>query len=175
MSLGGLIELLRNIPWELLGGLLLIAILVIAAAIFTALLEPDGPRPYDYRRRKMVMTKAEAQCFRILLEITNGKYYVFPQLHLPSILDHRVNNQKWGGAFHHISQKSVDFVLCDIDALQPRLAIELDDWSHERPTRQARDKEVERILEEAGMPLLRITDVENLREKIEERLNSSNS
>jgi very-short-patch-repair endonuclease len=40
--------------------------------------------------------------------------------------------------------------------LSPILAIELDDMSHERSDRQERDREVERILKDANMPLLRI-------------------
>lgn len=35
------------------------------------------------------------------------------------------------------------------------LAIELDDKSHEREDRIERDSEVERMLQEAGMPLVR--------------------
>jgi very-short-patch-repair endonuclease len=56
----------------------------------------------------------------------------------------------------HINRKSVDFVLCDKAYISPKLAIELDDKSHERPDRQERDKEVERILSDAGVPLLRL-------------------
>lgn len=35
------------------------------------------------------------------------------------------------------------------------MAIELDDSTHENEDRQERDREVERILKEAGLPLLR--------------------
>lgn len=53
------------------------------------------------------------------------------------------------------------------------LAIELDDWSHQRTDRQERDQEVERILAGAAMPLLRITSLENLAEKIQGKLRNT--
>lgn len=46
--------------------------------------------------------------------------------------------------------------LCDKIYISPVLAIELDDKTHELPERQERDTEVERILKNAGVPLLRI-------------------
>ena len=45
---------------------------------------------------------------------------------------------------------------CDKVYISSKLAIELDDKTHERPDRIERDSEVERILADAGMPLLRI-------------------
>ena len=71
-------------------------------------------------------------------------------------VDNRVVGQNWFGAFRHIDEKSVDFVLCDKLSLSPQIAIELDDQSHERADRKKRDEEVNRILEMAGLPLIRI-------------------
>jgi very-short-patch-repair endonuclease len=50
----------------------------------------------------------------------------------------------------------VDFVACDKKQLRPLFAIELDDRTHNQPKRIERDKEVERILHGAGIPLIRI-------------------
>ena len=57
-----------------------------------------------------------------------------------------------------MDRKSVDFVFCDKDYCRPLLAIELDDYSHNREDRKIRDAEVERILQQAQLPLLRFTD-----------------
>jgi very-short-patch-repair endonuclease len=84
-----------------------------------------------------------------------NKYYLFTQVHLPTILDHKVVGQNWKGAFSHINGKSVDFVVCDKAYIKPLLAIELDDKSHEREDRIDRDEIVDQMLKEAGMPLLR--------------------
>jgi very-short-patch-repair endonuclease len=83
------------------------------------------------------------------------EYEVFPQVHLDSILDERVKGQSWKGALSHIQRKSVDFVICSKESLTPLCAVEIDGSSHDSEARMSRDSEVERIFEEARLPLLR--------------------
>lgn len=111
---------------------------------------------YRYQRKDAFMTAAEREFFSVLRLATRERYQVFAQVHIPTILDHKVAGQNWRGAFRHIDEKSVDFVLCDTTSLRPILAIELDDRSHGEESRKLRDEEVNRIFEEAGLPLLRI-------------------
>ena len=111
---------------------------------------------YDYKKRAFFMTRAEHEFYDALVKAVGTEYLIFAQVHLPTLVDNKVVGQNWKGAFKHISQKSVDFVLCDKAYISPKLAIELDDKTHERPERQERDQEVERILKGAGMPLLRL-------------------
>ncbi|MCX6757626.1 MAG: DUF2726 domain-containing protein [Candidatus Nomurabacteria bacterium] len=116
----------------------------------------DHTKPlYNYKRKDFLMSRAEHEFFDILVEIVGNQYYVFPQIHLPTILDNKVVGQNWKGAFRHIDEKSVDFVVCDKAYIKPLLAIELDDKTHEREDRKDRDVEVESILKDAGIPLLR--------------------
>lgn len=114
------------------------------------------PPKYDYKQKNFFMTRAEHLCYDALVTAVGDKYHIFAQVHLPSIIDNKVVGQNWKGAFRHINQKSVDFVLCDKSYISPKLAIELDDRTHERQDRKDRDTEVERILEDAGLPLLRL-------------------
>ncbi len=116
----------------------------------------DEKPKYDYKRRNFFLTRAEHECYNTLIQLVGQEYFIFAQVHLPTLLDNKVVGQNWNAAFRHVSQKSVDFVLCDKAYISPKLAIELDDKSHERPDRQDRDQEVERILKGAGMPLLRL-------------------
>jgi very-short-patch-repair endonuclease len=113
-------------------------------------------RKYRYKQKNFFMTRAEHECYDALVVAVGEKYYIFPQVHLPSIVDNKVVGQNWKGAFRHISQKSVDFVLCDKEYISPKLVIELDDRTHERQDRINRDIEVERILKDVGLPLLRL-------------------
>jgi very-short-patch-repair endonuclease len=110
---------------------------------------------YKYTRKNFLISRPEHEFFDILVEILGNKYNIFTQVHLPTILEHKVVGQNWKGAFSHINGKSVDFVICDKAYIKPLLAIELDDKSHEREDRIERDSEVERMLQEAGMPLVR--------------------
>lgn len=59
----------------------------------------------------------------------------------------------YGGA---ISQKHVDFVLCDPGTTRFVLAIELDDRTHDSEDRKRRDRFLNEVLATVGIRLLRI-------------------
>ena len=161
--------------------LFILAIVVGSVVVFIEIMKgKDSPtsKKYKYEQRNFIMTRAEHECFDALIKAVGETYHVFPQVHLPSIVNNKVVGQNWKAAFRHISQKSVDFVLCDKAYLAPKLAIELDDKSHERADRIDRDGEVERILADAGLPLLRLEnhgsfDSADLKRRIDESLNST--
>ena len=104
------------------------------------------------------MTRTEADFFMKLERAVSERYYVFPQVHLSAILDHKIKGQEWQYAFRHINGKSVDFVLCDRETLRPFYAIELDDYTHAAKDRKKRDSEVERIFKAANLPLVRFAN-----------------
>lgn len=113
---------------------------------------------YSYTAKSLIMTRAESNFFRTLEKTVSERYYVFPQVHLSAIVDHKVNGQDWRFAFRHINGKSVDFVLCDKVTLRPTYAVELDDYTHDSSDRRKRDVEVERIFAAADIPLVRFRD-----------------
>jgi len=138
--------------------LFLILSAVIAVAFLAELTRRRGrtTTKYRYKSKKYFLSPAEHKFYDALITAVGHSYYVFAQVHLPNIVDHKVIGQNWRGAFRHIDEKSVDFVICDKTYISPKLAIELDDSSHQRVDRQERDKEVERILNDAELPLLRL-------------------
>jgi len=160
--------------------LILIGIIGLIVLVIEILKKPNGKEAekklYDYKKKQFFLSRAEHECYDALIKAVGDKYYVFPQVHLPTIVDNKVVGQNWRGAFKHINEKSVDFVLCDKAYIAPQLVIELDDRTHERVDRIDRDKEVERILEGAGLPILRLEnhgrfDPQMLSEKIVLSLN----
>lgn len=102
------------------------------------------------------MTNSEEAFFLKLSRVLSNQYYIFPQIHLASILEHKVKGQGWKYAFGHINGKSVDYVLCDKNSLEIIFAVELDDYTHKYKNRKRRDREVERMLKNAGVQLIRI-------------------
>ena len=126
---------------------------------------------YKYHRKWYLVTQSELSFFHTLLEVVHNFYYVVPQVHLSSLLNHKTWGQSWKGALSRIQRKSVDYVICSRKELTPVCAIELDDPSHSEPDRVERDKLVESIFEEAGIPLIRIktqeqNNVQLLRDKL---------
>jgi len=135
--------------------LVILALLVVAAKVFEELTRSRKPR-FEYRRKDGVMTDAERECFHALVAEMGTDYYFFPQVHLDAIVQPTDTRKDRFNAFRHINQKSVDFVACGKKELRPLFAIELDDKTHNQQKRIERDKEVERILHGAGIPLIRI-------------------
>lgn len=135
-------------------------ILLIGAGILRILKNKAGGTTtkfkYRYLKKDWFMTRAEHEFYNTLVQVIGNECIIFAQVHLPTLLDFKLNGNKNMAAKSHIDRKSVDFVLCDKNYIAPKLVIELDDKTHERPERIERDKEVEHILKEAGLPLLRI-------------------
>jgi hypothetical protein len=168
--------------------LVLVVILLIAIAIANSHPKTDGgklvmsnppiatPAPssnvkYHYRCKDFFMSKVENDFFDALMEVVGNNYYVFPQVHLSTILDHTVKGQSWKGAYATINQKSVDYVICSKGYRKPLLAIELDDGTHDLEDRQQRDANVAHIFEDARLPLVRFRNVQALsKEEITRRI-----
>lgn len=113
-------------------------------------------RVYHYERHDHLMTRAERECFQALVAELGHDYHFFPQIHLDSLIAPQETGPSRRFAFRHINQESLDFVACDKKLFHPLFAIELDDRSHNLPRRSGRDHEVARILNGAGLPLIRI-------------------
>ena len=148
--------------WIIIGAALSLVLIVVR------LLEVylrGSKRVYQYERRDNLMTRAERECYHALVAEMGQDYTFFPQVHLDSIVTPRKSQGNQLYAFRHINQKSVDFVACDKTQLRPLFAIELDDKTHNLPSRVARDKEVERILRNAAIPLIRIQNHGNFNPK----------
>jgi very-short-patch-repair endonuclease len=138
-------------------GLVVVAIVLLKLVVsnFSTKRKVFKDNVYSYGAKSLMMTRTESEFFTKLDRVVSERYYVFPQVHLSALLDHKVKGQDWRFAFRHINGKSVDFVLCDRETLRPMYAIELDDLTHEQSDRRKRDIEVERIFEEANLPLVR--------------------
>jgi hypothetical protein len=81
---------------------------------------------------------------------------------LADIIKVRPKTRKFQSWNTRIQGKHLDFVLCDVDTLDVKLAIELEDTS-QQSDRGRRDRFVNTALAAAGVPLLRV----RLQEKYE--------
>lgn len=110
---------------------------------------------YHFQKKEKVMTDAEGRFFEKLTSVVGERFIVIPQAHLSAFIDHRIKGQNWKAAFSIINGKSVDYLLVEKESLKPVAAIELDDWSHKKEDRIARDEKVKNILDEIGILLVR--------------------
>ena len=126
-----------------------------------------GALPY---RLRPFLSAAESRFFHVLKLAVNEEVVICPKVRLMDIFD--VGGPKEGQTRHRnrISQKHVDFLLCD-PTMVPICAVELDDSSHRSRRRQDRDRFVDEVFRHCGLKLVHVRaarayDATKLREAI---------
>ncbi|HND53529.1 MAG TPA: DUF2726 domain-containing protein, partial [Pirellulaceae bacterium] len=108
-----------------------------------------------YRLRDDFLSAAEFSFYRVLLMAAADRAIVCPKVNLADIFF--VASGYRSQAYHNkIDRKHVDFLLCEPQTMRPLCGIELDDSSHARRDRQARDEFVDQVFEAAELQLVRI-------------------
>ena len=132
------------------------AVIVVSVIVaFLIIRQLSRARRLPYHRRKSLITQSELKFFRVLQSTVGGKFQIFVMVRIADLLQVDKGTNKYRSWLNRIVAKHVDFVICDKESLQPLVAIELDDRSHQRPERQKRDELVDRAFQSANMPLLR--------------------
>lgn len=103
-----------------------------------------------------VLTSAEQTFFAALQAAVPAGLIICPQVRLANLVNVTSRGRQQRYDFYRIQAKCVDFVLCDALTTAPRLVIELDDSSHQRADRQARDAFVDAVLASVGLPILHV-------------------
>lgn len=137
---------------------------------------PQQHGQLPYARTATVLSAAEQDFFRAALRAIPQDTILFPQVRLAGLVhttERQQQRRKYD--FYRIQAKTVDFVLCDLSSTAPRLVIELDDSSHDRPDRQQRDAFVDDVLASVGLPILHVRwshryDTQALAQAIHERI-----
>jgi len=136
----------------LLLGLLLV--LGILAIVLARLRKPTLPQ----YRRVSLLSPAERSFYGVLVQAAGDRWLVFPKVRVADALtpEKGLTRSDWQRAFNAISAKHFDFLLCDPGDCSVKLAVELDDKSHDKQQTRKRDRQVAAACESAGLPLLRI-------------------
>jgi hypothetical protein len=134
--------------------LILFAVTGVVLVILALASLRDGPLPYE--RRGVLLSPAEVTFLRSLHLAVREDWLVFSMVRLADIIKVRQKTRKtsfWQG---RIQNKHLDFVLCDYETLEVKLAIELEDEATSRPENTQRDKFLNTALHAAGLPLMRV-------------------
>ena len=131
---------------------LILALLVLVLALAMRKRRRDRP---DYRPRETLLTPAERRFAEALERALPAGVRACPKVRLADVIM-RPSGDRSLASLGKIAQKHLDFVLVEERTSRILAAVELDDRSHERPDRVARDRFVDEALESAGVPLLRV-------------------
>lgn len=110
----------------------------------------------DIRVSKKFISEAEANLYRVLCHVMGDQGIVLMQVALNQLLYFPGKGSTRAIWRNRIAQRSIDFLIVDPTTMRPLVAIELDDATHTRPSRQTRDEHVEQALAAAKLPLLHI-------------------
>jgi len=116
-----------------------------------------GNLPYHgqlpYHAAASLLTPTEAHFYQTLRQAVGPMAVIQCKVRLADIL---VAPEHDFSAFRRVSQKHVDFILCERSTLRPLIAIELDDRSHDLADRKARDSFVDAAYASAHFPLIHV-------------------
>lgn len=107
-----------------------------------------------YRLRDDFLSPAEFSFYKVLSSLAGARLTIQSKVRLADIFFVARPNENVA-YFNRISQKHLDFLVCDSVTMKPVFGIELDDASHRQNNRQERDDFVEKVCRVAGLPLLR--------------------
>ena len=95
-----------------------------------------------YKVRRALLSPAELSFYHVLYKLVKNRVVILSKIRLADVfyVENMRSNYSY---FGRISQKHVDFVLCDPKTMKPICAIELDDKSHN--SRQKRDQFVDDV------------------------------
>ena len=163
--------------------LIVLAVLVLvlaslAPAIRARLASSENPTPTpEYEARGSLLTAAERSFFGVLDQCAPSGVGLLAKVRLGDIVSVRrgIDRSRATSAGNRINQKHVDFLLVRMSDMAPLAGIELDDKSHEAPSRRKRDALVDRAFADASLPLLHVKaqhayDVVHVRREIDELL-----
>lgn len=115
----------------------------------------EQARACPYGRRRYLLSIAERRFFTVLIKAVPPGVSIFCKVRLADLVFVRREAEGDKTHFNRIQAKHIDFILCDIKTSAVRLAIELDDKTHDRRDRKNRDAFVDDLLSHVGITLLR--------------------
>lgn len=121
-----------------------------------------------YESKRYMISLNELNFFKQLQKLINEMdLNLFTQVSLYSIIETKNKTYNYE-ELNKIKSKSIDFVIADKKSCRARLCIELDDTTHKKSDRKARDKFINELFENMEIKLLRITVREDYEEEIKQ-------
>lgn len=123
-----------------------------------------------YNRRNSLMSKSEQSFYAAIKFSLPEGYCVFPQINLASFIDKTDDSRYRNELF-----RNVDFLITNAE-YTPQFIIEINDQTHLTRERKDRDEKIQKICEEAGIPILKLwtsygVNSEYISKRINETLN----
>lgn len=137
---------------------ILLILAVIFLILFTLWLKSKNKIENDLPYQKTpIFNQGERNFYNVLRLIIKDDFIIFTKIRLIDLLKIEKNGEEYQKYKNKVSQKHIDFILCDVQNYEVKLAIELDGKHHAEKKQIDRDDFKNKILEKIKIPLLRIT------------------
>lgn len=100
---------------------------------------------------KQLITEYEKYFYNILIENFSKNYLIMPQVNLSTIIN---KNKDFPTQYQNELNRNIDFGIFDKTTTKPLLLIEINDKTHNEPSRIARDKKVKEICQISKINLI---------------------
>lgn len=141
------------LPHHLLIGAIGFILMLFVLIVFPA--RKNHAQPYE--RMTSILTPSEQRFYKVLFSVLEGQTIIMSKVRIADLLkvQKSIRQKHFWSYFSKISQKHVDFVLIDPQTFTTLCVIELDDKSHLKFDRMKRDRFVNQIMTQTGIPLYR--------------------
>lgn len=124
-----------------------------------------------YRKRESLLTHAELDFYKTLLQALDSQSVVIPKVGLQDVF-FITDKERYLHYRNRISTRHIDFLICEPKTLKPLFGIELDDSSHSRAETQKNDLFKDMVFDAAMLPLVRFPvkgtfKAEEIKEKLQ--------
>lgn len=138
----------------LIGGIAFVVLL-----FFVIVLPARHTSAKPYERFPSILTPAEQHFYKVLSSVIEGQAIIMAKVRVADILKVKrsINKKHFWSYFSKISQKHIDLVLIDPQTFTTLCAIELDDKSHLNLDRMKRDRFINQVMVQTGIPLYRFS------------------
>ena len=129
---------------------------LISIAVHLSKSQPSSKEGY-YIKKKTLLTPAERSFYGVLKQAIPEEIEITCKVRIADVLTPKkgMSRSNWQTAFNQISAKHFDYVLCSTTTLEVLAVVELDDKSHNKPSRVKRDELILEACESADLPLIR--------------------
>lgn len=126
---------------------------------------------YLYQLRDSLISQTESAFFDAIRTSVPDGFFVFPQINLAAFIE-RTDHARYRNELF----RNVDFLITDA-AYAPKIVIEINDQTHLTAERRERDAKVQKICEEAGIPIIKLwtsygVNTEYIQGKVRETLDT---
>ncbi len=159
--------------------LILLGILIALGVIIYFTSKKKWRRVYKQKGTSL-LNDGEKRFFDVLAQAVTPQMYICPKVRIADLVTMAIDksDKDYWPMLNKITQKHVDFVICDRATFNPLLIVELDGGSHNEKNRSLRDELVDNVFGDVNIPMLHVHitrdyQISEISRQISEAINNS--